>query len=62
VCSFVGGKMYCGLKLFERWASRDVSGPKRGTEKRSEEISCLWRVKNTEYFSDNLKTLSKNYL
>ena len=50
--------MYCGLQLFERRATRKIFGPKRGTEK----ISYLWRVKNTEYFSDDLKTLSTNYL
>jgi len=54
--------MYCRLKLFEKVELKDVFGPKRGTEKRNEKTSCLWRVKNTEYFSDNLKTLSTNYL
>jgi hypothetical protein len=52
--------MYSRLKLFERRVSREIFGPKRETEKRTEKISCLWGVKNTEYFNDNLKIFSTN--
>jgi hypothetical protein len=53
-----GETMCCVLQLFERNPSREIIGPKIWTEK----ISYLWRVKNTEYFNDDLKILSTNYL
>jgi hypothetical protein len=52
--------MYSRLKLLVRRASREICGLKGGTEKRAGKISCSWRVKNTRYFSDNLKIFSTN--
>ena len=50
--------MYSRLKLLVRRGSREIFGLKGGTEKRAEKITSSWGVKNTEYFSDNLKILS----
>jgi hypothetical protein len=44
-----GESMYSRLKLFERRASREIFGLKKGTEKRAEKISCLRKIKNTIY-------------